>query len=283
MIEEKKWRIIDIINWGDQYFSKNGITNSRLEIEWFICHILNCQRIDLYIKFDNILNQENLHSLREMITRRLKNEPFQHIVEKASFFGRDFFVNNNVLIPRPETKLLIERLKLKKHADSIIDIGTGSGCIAITIALEQLSKNIFATDISSAAIDIAKKNMKKFNINNINFFLHDFLNSSFDKKFDIVISNPPYIAKNKIDNLQLEVKNYDPEIALTDFNDGLTFYKRFAKEFHNLVKKGGILLLEIGGNEQKYYIKNIFNENNLITSFFKDLQGEWRVVEVKSE
>ena len=112
--QAKLWRIIDIIKWGTEYFAEKGISNSRREIEWFLCDLLNCERIDLYIYFEDLISQVQLQKLRHMVNRRISGEPFQHIINKAPFYGRDFKVNQNVLIPRPETEIIIELLK-KRH------------------------------------------------------------------------------------------------------------------------------------------------------------------------
>jgi release factor glutamine methyltransferase len=279
--ETKRWRIIDLINWGEKHFCQKGIANSRQEIEWFLCHVLNCKRIDLYIRFEEILLERDLIYLRKIVKRRLSGEPFQHIINKGSFYGRDFIVDKNVLVPRPETEIIIERLKLNGKIHSLLDIGTGSGCIAITASLEGLAENILATDISLSAVNIAEKNMKILKANNIQFAVHDFLLSTFNAKFDVVVSNPPYIGINQFHNLQVEVRNYDPFIALSDNRDGLTFYKKFSNQFDNLLNPNGVLILEFGGKEQKSDIENIFCSNKLITNFYKDLQNQWRVVEVR--
>ena len=277
----KSWRIIDLINWGNEHFTQKGVENSRCEIEWILCDVLDCQRIDLYIQFEDLLHENDLIKLRQMVQRRLSGEPFQHIVGKGSFYGRDFRVDNNVLIPRPETELLIERLKKVGKVNSLLVIGTGSGCIAITASLEKLAENIFATDHSQSALNVAKENMEKFAVTNIKMTVHDFLQSRFKSKFDVVISNPPYIAYDGMDGLQKEVRDYDPRSALTDNADGLSFYRRFAEQFNNLLKPGGNLILEFGENKQKDDIEKIFIEEGLKTEFFKDLQKKWRVVEVR--
>ena len=277
----KPWRIIDLINWGTERFAENGISNARREMEWFLCDVVDCQRIDLYIQFEDLLHENDLIELRKMVQRRLFGEPFQHIVGKGSFYGRDFRVDNNVLIPRPETELLIERLKIRGKVNSLLDIGTGSGCIAITASLEELAENIFATDHSQSALNVAKENMEKFAVSNIKMIIHDFLQSRFKSKFDVVLSNPPYVAEDDIAGLQMEVRNYDPRSALTDNADGLSFYRRFAEQFDNLLKPDGILILEFGINKQKDDIEKIFIGAGLKTEFFKDLQNKWRVVEVR--
>ena len=276
----RPWRIIDLINWGLEQFTTKGVSNARREMEWLLCDVLDCQRIDLYIQFEDLLHENDLIKLRKMVQRRLSGEPFQHILGKGSFFGRDFKVDHNVLIPRPETELLIERLIACGKVNSLLDIGTGTGCIAITASIEKLAENIFATDSSVTALSVAKENMKIFNVTNIQMAVHNFLNSRFKSKFDVVISNPPYIAVDDMVCLQKEVKNYDPNSALTDNADGLSFYRRFAEQFDNLLISGGMLMLEFGGNGQKYDVEKIFNGAGLKTEFFKDLQKNWRVVEV---
>lgn len=279
-VTTKLWRIIDLINWSTDYFKVNQIENSKREIEWFLCEILKCKRIDLYIRFEEILKKSDLLKFKNMLKRRVSGEPFQHIINKATFYGRDYFVNNKVLIPRPETEIIIDIIKKHKKVNTILEIGTGSGCIAITLYLEKLAANIFATDISDSALKIAKYNIKKYKSNTIKIAKHDFLRQEFKKKFDLIISNPPYISKNDIKSLDDSVKNYDPKIALTDGLNGYSFYERFGAQYNNLLNPNGYMLLEFGGNQQKEFIKSIFEKNNLKTEFFKDLQNDWRVVKV---
>ena len=277
----KPWRIIDLINWGNNHFTAKGLDNARREMEWFLCEILKCERIDLYVRFEEIMDESELEVFRTMVKRRISGDPFQHIIGKAPFYGRDFIVNQNVLVPRPETEIIIDRLKANGKGNSFFDVGTGSGCIAITIALEELANNIYATDISQAAIDIADENMKLHQVENLQIARHDFLKQKFNSKFDVVVCNPPYIGINELDNLQAEVRDYDPESALTDNKDGLTFYHRFGDQFNNLLNPGGYLLLEFGGNPQKEAVEALFHSTGLQTEFFKDLQNDWRLVEVR--
>ncbi len=277
----KPWRIIDLINWGTDHFTTKGLDNARREMEWFLCDVLKCERIDLYVRFEEVMDESDLEVFRSMVKRRIAGEPFQHIIGKASFYGRDFIVNQNVLIPRPETEILIERLKANKRINSLLDIGTGTGCIPITAVLENLAENVFATDISASATDVTLENMQLYQVENIKLAQHDFLQQKFKTKFDVVVSNPPYIARDELNSLQSEVKNYDPQSALTDNSDGLSFYHRFADQFENLLNPDGYLLLEFGGNAQKDAVELIFQNAGLNTEFFKDLQNDWRVVEVR--
>ena len=277
----KLWRIIDLINWGADHFTTKGMDNARREMEWFLCDILKCERIDLYVRFEEVMDEGELEIFRTMVKRRIAGEPFQHIIGKAPFYSRDFIVNQKVLIPRPETEILIERMKINGNVNSLLDIGTGTGCIAITTGLENWVENIFATDISQSALEIATENMKLHNLENIQFARHDFLSQNFKTKFDVVVSNPPYIPVNEMNSLQAEVRDYDPPSALTDNGGGLSFYRRFAEQFENLLTSDGYLLLEFGGNAQKGAVESIFQNVGLNTEFFKDLQNDWRVIEVR--
>ena len=277
----KVWSIIDLINWGTDHFKEKGIENSRREMEWFLCNVLEYERIDLYLKFENLLKPSELKKLRSMVRRRVSGEPFQHIIGKAPFYSRDFIVNSSVFIPRPETGVLIDRLKENGKVSSLLDVGTGSGCIAITCALENLSEKIYATDISPKAVGMARENMQLYKTESIQVANHDFLQKRFKTRFDVVISNPPYIGVNDYGSLQIEVRDYDPEIALTDGKDGYVFYHRFAESFDDLISTGGYMLLEIGGNSHKEGVDNIFSNTGLQTEYFKDQQGDFRAVEVR--
>ena len=277
----KSRRIIDLINWGTEHLTESGISNARREMEWLLCDVLECERIDLYIRFDDFMEEERLGWLHNMINRRIAGEPFQHIIGKAPFYGRDFKVNQNVLVPRPETEIIINCLKKNVAVSTLLDVGTGSGCLAITCALENIADNVYATDISDAALEVACDNLKFYDVECINISQHNFLKQNFKTKFDVVISNPPYIAKNDMDSLPGEVINYDPRYALTDGQDGLQFYYRFAEQFVNLLNPDGYLLLEFGGNKQKISVEQVFSQCGLHTKFFKDLQDDWRVVEVR--
>ena len=175
----KTWRIIDVINWGVEYFGKKDFDNPRLEIEIFLQHILNCEKIDLYIDFEKKILPVNLKKLKELVKRRLKREPIQYIIGKTSFYGRDFNVDKNVLIPRPETEIIINvsiEFLLTKKNPNIIDIGTGSGCIGITLAKEVPSSNVIAIDYSESVLNIARENAKGIGVKNIEFIKLDFLN-----------------------------------------------------------------------------------------------------------
>ena len=269
---DKVWRIIDLINWGREYLNVKSIENPRIEIELFLQHLLKCKRIDLYLQFETIVKPEGLAILRKWITRRINNEPIQYILGFSDFYGRPFIVNKNVLIPRPETEILIdisiEELK-NVNEPLIFDVGTGSGCIAITMALEIPSSKIIAIDVDERAIAVAKNNKEKYGVENIEFLVTDIFHEKINSNADLLISNPPYIAKEEVPSLMKEVKNYEPLVALTDNNDGLMFYRRYAEIMPNLLKKNGASIIEVGLEEHPKKAEEIFRESG-----FSDLRME---------
>ena len=280
----KPWRIIDVINWGVDYFENKSLKNPRLEIEIFLQHILDCKKIDLYINFENEVSSHDLNTLKGYIKRRLENEPSQYIVGKSNFYGRNFYVDNNVLIPRPETEILInaciEFLSMKDNPE-IIDIGTGSGCIGITLAKEIPSSNVIAIDCSEKALAVAEKNAKNIGIKNIDFVKSDFLKQTIDLRADLLVSNPPYIPKEDISTLMADVKEYEPSKALTDNLDGLEFYRVFSKRFDPMIKIDGALIVEVGKDKHPLKAKKIFEKSGPVNvEMINDYNGDIRVLKV---
>ena len=280
----KPWRIIDVINWGVDYFENKSLENPRLEIEIFLQHILDCKKIDLYINFENEVSAPDLKKLKGYIKRRLENEPSQYIVGRSNFYGRNFYVDNNVLIPRPETEILInaciEFLSMKDNPE-IIDIGTGSGCIGITLAKEIPSSNVIAIDFSEKALAVAEKNAKNIGIKNIDFVKSDFLKQTIDLRADLLVSNPPYIPKEDISNLMSDVKEYEPREALTDNLDGLEFYRVFSKRFDPMIKIDGALIVEVGKDKHPLKAKKIFEKSGPVNvEMINDYNGDIRVLKV---
>ena len=284
---DKVWRIIDLINWGEKYLKEKSIENSKIEIELFLQHLLKCKRIDLYLQFETIVNPERLTILRNWITRRINNEPIQYILGSSEFYGRSFIVNKNVLIPRPETEILIDiSIEELKNVNSplILDVGTGSGCIAITIALEIPASTIIAIDIDERAISVAKNNIEKHEVKNIEFVLTDIFHEKINKKADMLISNPPYIAKKEVPSLMKEVKDYEPLVALTDNNDGLKFYRRFAEIIPRILKENGTAIMEVGIKDHPDRVEKIFREygfNDIRTEL--DLNKDKRALVIKNK
>lgn len=280
---KKTWRIIEIIKWGEEYFKLKGFENPKQEIEWLLCDLLELKRIDLYLKFEDIINKSKLKKLKSWIKRRIQREPLQYITGKVEFYGLKFISTPQALIPRPETERLVDITlnSLKKIPEpKILEIGTGSGCVSIAVSNKKPRANILSLDISKNALELAEINAKSNNCKNINFLEMDFLNEIPDGRFDILISNPPYIPQKEIENIMPEVKNYEPRIALTDFEEGLNFYFRIAKVGRTLIPNG-IIILEVGLGNHPQKVFSLFKEAGFDQlELIKDYNNNERILKI---
>ena len=280
---KKTWRIIEIIKWGEEYFKIKGFENPKQEIEWLLCDLLQLKRIDLYLKFEDIINKSKLKKLKNWIKRRIEREPLQYITGKVEFYGLKFISTPQALIPRPETERLVDITlnSLKKIPEpKILEIGTGSGCVSIAVSNKKPRANILSLDISKNALELAEINAKSNNCKNINFLEMDFLNEIPDGRFDILISNPPYIPQKEIENIMPEVKNYEPRIALTDFEEGLNFYFRIAKVGRTLIPNG-IIILEVGLGNHPQKVFSLFKEAGFDQlELIKDYNNNERILKI---
>lgn len=246
MSENEQWTTLKVLTWTREYLSGKGVANARLESEWMLCAVTGLDRVGLYLNYDKPLNDNELLQYRNMVTRRAKREPLQHILGSQEFYGADFIVTKDVLIPRHDTeKLIIEVLTKAHNAKNILDIGTGSGCIAITLKRNIPDAAVIAVDISSAALKIAELNAQKHSVQ-IDFRLGSYFDSVVGLKFDLIVSNPPYIPTQVIDSLEEEVKKYDPQSALDGGVDGLESYRIIIPQAVKQMNIGGLLVLEIG-------------------------------------
>ncbi|MDD2445224.1 MAG: peptide chain release factor N(5)-glutamine methyltransferase [Clostridia bacterium] len=249
--------------------------NDKDEADWLIASYLNVPKYE--IKFINFITMQQYKDLQNLLTRRLKSEPIAKIFEYTEFYGLKIKVNNDVLTPRQETEILVEKaLKIiGKEKLDILDLCTGSGAVAIALAKNTNSK-IFASDISDKALNKAKENALNNNVK-ITFKQGDLFKSFKKKKFDIIVCNPPYIKTDDIKALQKEVKNYDPIISLDGGFDGLYFYKKIAKEAPKYLEENGKLLLEIGINQSRN-VKKLLTENFINIKISKDYNGINRII-----
>lgn len=282
----KKWSVLEIIKATETALKEKGISKPRLNAELLLADTLNTQRINLYIDFDKPLTQAEISSFREKIKRRLKNEPLQYITGKCGFFGLDFIVNPSVLIPRQETEQLVERTLEEISGNDrlkIMEIGTGSGCIAVSLAANS-TNFIEAIDISEEALDIAIENAEINKVNDrIKFSKKNILTDYNDfSGYGVIVSNPPYIEAAEIENLDTEVKDFEPMDALTDGKDGLEFYRKI----FSLASKTAnplTLLLEIGDGK-KDAVQKVLNEMGFENYIFhKDLINIYRVLIIKTK
>ncbi|MDC1068181.1 peptide chain release factor N(5)-glutamine methyltransferase [Candidatus Kapabacteria bacterium] len=264
-MDEKVWRIIDIIKWAEPFLSGKNIASPRLSIELLLCEILNLKRIDLYMKFDQPLLETELAKLKSQVLRLANREPIQYIIGHTSFFDLTIKCESGVLIPRPETEelcdIIINKFKGKPPL-SILDIGTGSGCIALALAKAFPESEVYAIDVSEQAIKIAEDNKRINKISNVKFFKMNILEKLPKKQFSVIVSNPPYIPSSDMKGLDANVSKFEPSIALTDFADGLTFYKYFADNFVKTLNNDGNFFLELS-EDTSQKIKEIFESKNL--------------------
>lgn len=245
---EDGWTIRRVLTWTTQHLEKRNIDAPRLTAEILIGHVLSMSRVRLYIDLDRPLNKEELGKIRALIERRLAHEPTQYLVGVKEFYGRPFTVDPRVLIPRPETELLVERVLsgfAKDAAPRIVDVCTGSGCIATTIALERPGATVVATDLSSDACAVARGNVEKLGAK-VEVLQGDLLEPVRQRDpFDVIVSNPPYIASGEIAGLMTEVRK-EPRLALDGGEDGLLLIRRLIEDGRSCLKPGGLLAMEIG-------------------------------------
>ena len=258
--------------------TNNDIDSPDLDCKLLVANILRIEYKNLYLHLNEEFDKEDL--LSNLIQRRLNNEPISKIINKKSFWDYDFYVNENVLDPRPDTENLIELVLEMYNIQeklNILDMGTGSGCLILTLL--KLFKNFtgIAVDISEKALEVAKINAKNLKVENVNFIISNW-NDNITEKFDIIISNPPYIETKEIEKLDKDVKNFDPLLALNGGNNGLKCYEYIAKNIIKNCKDNTKIFLEVGHNQAKSVI-DIFEKNNFsLYKIKKDLNGYDRIV-----
>ncbi len=271
------WTILDLINWGREYFEKRQIDNARLEVEWLLAQVLSLKRVDLYVQFEQPLEPAELAQFKQLVLRRVSGEPLQYILGTAPFCEHDFLVTPAVLIPRPESEILIERLKQSPDPATILDIGTGSGCLAVTAALLYPDAKVTAVDISTDALEVARENADQLGARNVTFVEMDILRDTPDGAFDAVLCNPPYVSETEWEFLPQEVREREPAVALGDQGDGLTFFRRLAEIGGAMLTSEGQLIVEIGGRAQAGAVEALFTAVGATCSFYPDLQDDLRV------
>jgi len=257
----------DILDKSTEYLESKGIESPRLNAEWLLAHTLCKERIDLYLQFDKLLSESEKDEYRSLLKERLNNKPLQYIIGKTDFMGIRLNVDKNVLIPRPETEQLVEKAleRLKEHngkALKILDVGTGSGNIAIALAKFLPAAIITAIDVSAKIIAVAKKNAEENEVaDRIEFFVHNIKSDEFTHScYDMIISNPPYIALDTMSSLSPDIRKWEPELALTDFSNGLDMIDEVINLSMGRLNEDGLILIEIGGNSQSEPLKKMLSE-----------------------
>lgn len=276
--------IADAIREGAEIFHDAGLVEARREAGGLLQHVIGRDRTFVLAHPEQQLTDGQLQTFQELLKRRAAGEPLQYLTAQQSFFGLDFEVAPGVLIPRPETELLVEvalEMIQGTPAPSICDVGTGSGCIAITLLHQRTDAHVVAIDISPAAIEIAKRNAIRHQVDDRLTFVRGncfSLLSPAEFFFDLIVSNPPYLAENDFPGLQREVKDHEPREALAGGPDGLDVVRRLLSESDAFLKPGGHLLIEIGFNQASTVQSLLEKQEWLVKGIRPDLQGIPRVV-----
>jgi release factor glutamine methyltransferase len=271
--------VLEAIKRSTEFLARKGVDSPRLQTELLLAHLLRQPRMRLYLEFERVLTAAEVDGIRELVRRRGLREPLQHIVGSTSFCGLEIEVNRDVLIPRPETELLAERgwtfLNQLSTANSqpltVLDFGTGSGCLAIALASKCPAVEVCAIDISLEALALARKNAERHSVaERIRFLQGDgFEAAPQGLQYDLIISNPPYIPSADIESLQPEVRDFDPHRALDGGSDGLDYGRRLAAEGAHFLKTQGRLMLEFGDGQDQG-LRALFEEQKWVVEAIED-------------
>lgn len=283
-MSEELWTVGRLLKWTEEYFSKAGIDTPRLDAEVLLCHVLKKERIFLYVHFDQPVMKDELAEFKECIKKRVQHMPVAYITGYREFMSLDFKVTEDTLIPRPDTEILvesvIERLKPSEKGGIIADIGTGTGAIMLSLLNYLPRLRGVAVDISPKALEVARENAEKLKLSDrVELLLGDMLTPVSGRVFDAIVSNPPYIPKEDLQGLQLDVRKFEPMSALDGGQDGLDYYRILLKEAAGLLFDGGFLALEVG-IYQAQQLKELAQKSQLWnrTEIIRDLAGIERVV-----
>lgn len=279
---DRVWTVLDIIRWGSDYFKQKDVDAPRLTIELMLCHVLDVPRVSLYTGHDRPLTRSELDTLRMFVKRRVHREPLQYILGEAPFYGLTLNVSPAVLIPRPETEHLVDLtlryLEKVHHGPQCLDIGTGSGAIPVACAVKNAQSTWLAIDIANDACKVAESNCRRYGVETrVTIRQMDALSMLPDGPFDVVTMNPPYIPVQDVPDLQEEVRDFEPHIALTDDSDGLTFFRMLSSSIDRLLVPGGCALMEVmfGQADQ---VQTLLSPNNGSVTVIDDLAGIPRIV-----
>ena len=244
------WTVKRILDWTTQHLRNKGSDTPRLDTEILLAHARNCTRIELYTRFDEVLSDEERSLMRTLVERRAESEPVAYLVGYREFFGLEFAVSSDVLIPRPDTETLVmEMIDVLKQrpAARLLDMGTGSGCIAISAAVHCPDAQVTAIDISAAALQIAVSNAEKHGVSQrVEFLQGDLFAPLGDRdRFDVIVSNPPYVRQDELSQLPRDVGHYEPHLALLAGSDGLDVIRRLVAQLPDHLTEHGQVILEI--------------------------------------
>ena len=285
------WTPTKLLDWMTQFFTDKQVDSPRLSAEMLLSYVLDMQRIELYVNFEKEVPQDKLDELREMVKRAAEHEPIAYLVGKTEFYSMEIEVSRDTLIPRPETELLVEKaidvLRAKKDRKYVLDLCTGSGCIAVAIAKNCPDVKLIATDVCEKAVAVAERNIEKHNLTErIHLLQGDIFDPIVEKldetEFDLIVSNPPYVTESEYLELERNVKDYEPCKALVAGADGLDVYKRIAEKLGDFLKPDGVVIFEIG-YKQADAVREILESTNLFNGIdvLKDFCNNDRVIIAK--
>jgi release factor glutamine methyltransferase len=246
MTGKETWTTLKVLTWTKGYLAEKGVENARLEAEWLLCEALGLDRVGLYLNFDKPLTDAELGTFRAMVGRRAKREPLQYILGSQEFHGLDFVVTPDVLIPRHDTEVLVDEALRRAQPDAaILDIGLGSGCIAISLATALPGATVCGVEQSPGALAIARDNAARLGAS-LEMVEGSLFEPLGERRFDLIVSNPPYIPTADLATLEPEVREHEPLGALDGGADGLAFYRAIVPASRDHLNPGGWLLVEIG-------------------------------------
>ena len=282
----KTWTVLDLVEWTEDYFRESGITTPRLDAEVLLGFVLQKSRLQLYLSFEMPVFPDHLSVFRQLVQRRKEHTPVSYLTNHREFMSIDFYVDSRVLIPRPETEILVEYVldRTSTHGPiSLVDIGTGSGAIAVSLAFNRPEWYIVATDISIDALAVAETNATRHQTQ-IEFRSGDMLSTleSVDNKFDWIVSNPPYISSQDYKILPPDVRNFEPKLALASPPDGLQLIRILIESAPNYLKPNGRLAIEIGKG-QRLDVEDFVHRSKKYQKidFIPDLSGVARILVVQ--
>jgi release factor glutamine methyltransferase len=284
MADERRWTIREMVQWITDDLKKRGVATCRLDAELIVSHALSLTRVALLIESQRELSESELAAIRELVRRRRACEPMAYLRGFREFYGRPFAVNRDVLIPRPETEHLVEvalaSLQGKELSARVLDLCTGSGCVAITLKCERPEWIIDAVDLSPKALAVAKTNALKLGARwNTRWLVGDLFAplGAPKPRYDLIVANPPYIASKEIESLDADVRAFEPRLALDGGGDGLTIVQKLVQQAPAWLVSGGVLALEIGAGQAPEVGKLLSHEGFIDVQMTKDYAGHERI------
>jgi release factor glutamine methyltransferase len=278
------WTIRRLVAWGADDLKKHGINSPRLDVELLLGKVLALNRVGLLVDSDRPLSKSELGAYRALHVRRRAQEPVAYLLGVREFFGRPFRVDNRVLVPRPDTEILVEvaldRTRARSMCARVLDLCTGSGCVAVTLARERPTTQVVASDVSRAALVVARENALRLGAMNVGIVESDGFDAfrAQSGTFDLITANPPYLRDTDIASLSADIREYEPSIALRGGAEGLDLARRIVAQAPSYLDDGGVLALEIGA-DQGEAVANLFRASHFVSiDLHRDYGGHERVV-----